>query len=164
MSEAPVKSKGSKKKQRIGHGHPDALAARATGFDESVPRGWIHPTGKFFATNHHWEAITRMLHKKASKDPEKGERDAHLAYSLGWISIGHGGATNAIGHKSVFDGADHPAVEALRKLVAKIPHFSLRIEKQIGKRDPESGRHADFDVSEYDLDLFIRRGRLRKTT
>jgi hypothetical protein len=63
----------------------------------------------------------------------------------------------------VFDQPDHPAMRTLRKVVAGIPHFSLRIEKQLGALDPVTGKHEDFDVREYDLMFFLRRGRLRET-
>lgn len=158
-----VKAKTSKKKQRIGHVYQGQRPVVATASEEGeIPRGWIHPNGKFFSTNHHWDTISDHVGEGTSSDPETGERNAHIAYARGWISIGHGGVINAIGHKSTFESTSHPAVVMLRKLVAKIPHFSLRVEKQIGKLDPESGRHEDFDVQEYDLDYFIKRGRLRK--
>lgn len=159
-----MKAKSSKKKQRIGHIHQGARPAPVAADGEDVPRGWIHPGGKFISTNHHWDAISEHLGDSRTSDPEIGERNAHVAYSRGWISIGHGGVINAIGHENTFDTSEHPAVATLRKLVAKVPHFSLRVEKQIGKLDPETGRHEDFDVREYDLDYFIKRGRLRKTT
>jgi len=158
----PIKTK--KKAARIRHVYGRELAASEADGWEAIPRGWIRPDGKFFKTKQHWIKISGYLgHKGATrKDPEQGEKNAHAAYSLGWISIGHGGALNAVGHKSSFDLAKHPGVQTLRKLLSSVPQFSIRIERQMGKIDPETGMHEDFDVREYDLDLFIRHGRLRK--
>lgn len=155
------KSRGT----RIGHVYHGSRMGKTTENLGDVPRGWIHPDGRFFKTKHHWNAISDQLGDgEQYDDPAEGERNAHKAYSRGWISIGHGGALNAVGHKSTFDTDTHPAVETLRKLVSKVPHFTFRVEKQLGKLNSDSGRHEDFDVKEYDLDWFIRRGRLRKPT
>jgi hypothetical protein len=159
---APVKSK--KKATRIGHVYHGARPVDSLDDMDSIPRGWINPNGKFIRTKHHWSAISAQVGKGMTSDPELGERNAHKAYALGWISLGHGGILNAVGHKNTFDSILHPAVVALRKILSKVPHFSFRIERQIGKVDLDKGRHEDFDVREYDLDPFIRSGKLRKYT
>ncbi len=152
----------SKKKKRIGHVYGAAPVMDPAAAWDAVPRGWIHPSGKFVKTKEHWKTICSRLGERKANPAEVGERFAHRAYAEGWISLGHGGVFNAVGHRSTFEKATHPALETLRKLVTQSPHFALRIERQFGKIDPESGRHADFDVKEYDLDLFIKRGRLKK--
>jgi hypothetical protein len=58
---------------------------------------------------------------------------------------------------------DHPAVEALRKLLADQPHLSIQVEVQIGNYVPSRGVHEDFELKEYNLDVLIKRGRLRQT-
>lgn len=155
-----MKVKGRKKTSRIRHDTTGTLIVRPT--EEAPPRGWIHPNGKFFESVHHWQDISKYLKLSGADDPDQGERNAHVAYARGWISLGHGGAFNAIGHEKIFSSPDAPAIATLRKQVAKVPHFALRVEKQIGEIDLGSGRHEDFDVAEYDLEVFIRRGRLRR--
>lgn len=152
-----------KGKRRIGHLYVDQPrpAERREEWD-SIPRGWISPEGKFFRTRFHWASIASRFKQPRAEDPEVGERSAHQAYAKGWISLGHAGVLNAIGHESVLKSANHPAVATLRRLVSKLPHFSLRVEKQLGGIDAETGRHEDFDVREYDLGFFVRRGKLRK--
>jgi len=143
-----------------------------------MPRGWIDPEGRFRPSNVHWEAIRTFIEqkknarrrlKKPSDDTDEdlselGERAAQKAYSMGWISLSHGGVLNAVGHKSAFHAKRSPALATLRRLLARVPHSTVRIETQIGKIDPETGRHEDFDVQEYELSLFVRRGTLRKVT
>lgn len=132
------------------------------------PRGWITPEGRFLETKEHWRSITcqfrrhesRSLDKISSEQIAEGERIAQLAYSLGWISLGHAGELNAIGHAKTFGAVQHPAVATLRKLWTDAPELSVHVELQIGAFDPSLGVHEDFDVKEYDLDRFIKRGRL----
>lgn len=130
----------------------------------SIPRGWISPKGTFFRTREHWKTICRKVGPKDADPTEAGDASSHRAYSKGWISIGHGGALNVIAHKRTLESRAHPGVARLRRLLAHCPHFALRVEKQLGKLDPETGKHQDFEIREYDLDYFIKRGRLRKTT
>ena len=101
--------------------------------------------------------------EEAPEEAEAAERNAHLAYGLGWISVGHAGKLNAIGHQNTFDARHHPAVATLRKLLAELPHLSIQIEVQIGNYLPSRGVHEDFELKEYDLDILIKRGRLRQT-
>lgn len=142
-----------------------------------MPRGWIDPEGQFRPSNVHWEAIRSFIERKKAKRGRKGsddsseedlaelgERAAQKAYALGWISLSHGGVLNAVGHKDAFHSKHSPALATLRRLLARVPHSTVRIETQIGKIDPHTGRHEDFDVQEYELALFVRRGTLRKVT
>jgi hypothetical protein len=68
---------------------------------------------------------------------------------------------NAIGHQRTFSTSNHPAVVTLRKILAEVPHLSIQIELQIGEFIPSRGVHEDFELQEYDLDYFIKRGRLK---
>lgn len=134
---------------------------------EIAPRGWIDPDGKFRASKAHWAEIRSFLgksrrRKKVTDDAEEGERLAQQAYSLGWISLSHGGVLNAVGHKNTFVSKRSAAAATLRKLLTRAPQATIRIETQIGAIDPETGRHEDFEVQEYDLGIFVRRGALRK--
>jgi hypothetical protein len=151
----------AKGKGRIGHVYANAHGAHAEEWD-AVPRGWITPEGKFLSTREHWSMIATRFGIKGGADPEIGERAAHRAYAGGWISIGHGGALNAIGHETVWDRELHPAIRTLRELVAKLPHDMLRVETQRGNLNPETGRHEDFDIRECELEFFIKRGKLRR--
>ena len=89
------------------------------------------------------------------------ERYAHLAYIHGWISVGHAGKLNVIAHQRTFEMRGHPAVTTLRQLLAELPHLSIQVETQIGDYLPSRGVHEDFELKEYDLDVLIKRGRLR---
>jgi hypothetical protein len=139
--------------------------------DDHVPRGWINPLGKFFKTKEHWASInshfrrpdTRSLGtEEAPEEAASAERTAHLAYSHGWISVGHAGKLNAIGHLKTFEKINHPAVTMLRQLLANQPYLTIQVETQIGPFDPSRGLHEDFALKEYDLDILIKRGRLRE--
>ncbi|MGK5082090.1 hypothetical protein WDW37_02205 [Bdellovibrionota bacterium FG-1] len=156
-------------KQRIRHLFPHNAGIPN---DDQVPRGWITPQGHFHKTKEHWTSInaqfrrpdTRAVGKdEAPEEAELAEKNAHLAYSLGWISVGHAGKLNAIGHQKTFEASYHPAVTTLRTLLAALPHLSIQIEIQIGNYVPSRGTHEDFHVKEYDLDILIKRGRLRHT-
>lgn len=156
-------------KQRIRHLFPHNVAIPQT--DESIPRGWITPQGHFLKTKQHWASInshfrrpdTRSVAKEeAPEEVEEAQRNAHLAYSLGWISVGHAGKLNAVGHRRTFEALRHPAVSMLQKLLAEVPHLTIQIELQVGTYLPAKGVHEDFDVREYDLDVLIKRGRLRQ--
>lgn len=138
--------------------------------DEQVPRGWITPQGSFLKTKEHWASInshfrrpdTRAAGKEeAPEEAEVAERNAHLAYSHGWISVGHAGKLNAIGHRKTFEAIRHPAVATLQTLLAGQPHLTIQVEIQIGDYLPSRGVHEDYDLKEYDLDILIKRGRLR---
>ncbi len=66
---------------------------------------------------------------------------------------------NAIGHEKTFSSTQHPAVTTLRRLWAfSRPFDSCRI--QMGAFNPSLGVHENYDVKEFDLDRFIKRGRL----
>ncbi len=154
-------------KQRIRHLHPHNGVLET---DERIPRGWITPQGQFLKTKEHWASInshfrspdTRSKSKEdAADEAAEAERIAHLAYSLGWISVGHAGKLNAIGHQRIFGVGNHPAVTTLRKLLAQAPELSILIETQLGDYLPSRGMHEDFELREYDLDILIKRGRLR---
>jgi hypothetical protein len=154
-------------KQRIRHIFPHNGGILA---DDRVPRGWITPLGRFIKTKEHWVSInchfrrpdTRALKKEeAPEEAEAAERNAHLAYSQGWISVGHAGKLNAIGHERTFQATGHPAVETLRKLLAEMPDLVIQVEVQLGGFVPHKGVHEDFKIEEYDLDILIKRGRLR---
>ena len=112
-----VKAKTSKKKARIGHVYQGARAPVVTGERSDVPRGWIHPSGKFFSTTHHWDAISDHLGDKGPRDPETGERNAHIAYSRGWISIGHGGVLAALLYLTLGTGL-RPVPRSLPRVLA----------------------------------------------
>lgn len=140
-----------------------------------TPRGWIDPDGHFRPSSVHWEAIRSLIEKKKrgrrsratgtdEDHAELGERAAQRAYAMGWISLSHGGVLNAVGHRNVFHSKRSPALATLRRLLARVPHSTVRIETQIGKIDTRTGRHEDFDVQEYELSLLVRRGTLRKVT
>jgi hypothetical protein len=132
------------------------------------PRGWISPEGRFLETKEHWRSITYQFKRPESRsvpqispeDEAEGERVAQLAYHHGWISLGHAGELNAIGHERTLRSLQGPAVLALRKLLSNAPELSIHIELQIGSFDPSLGVHENFDVRMYDLDRFIKRGRL----
>lgn len=132
------------------------------------PRGWITPEGRFLETKEHWRSITyqfrrpevRSLAQPTPEEIAEGERIAQLAYHLGWISTGHAGELNAIGHERVFRTIQNPAVGALRKLLSDSGELVIHVELQLGIYNPSLGVHEDFDVREYDLDRFIKRGRL----
>jgi hypothetical protein len=165
MSTRPTKIKRPKKSredERIRHARNHGESAHDPYGWDLIPRGWIHPDGKFFKTKDHWKTIGPRIGVEETENPETGEKHAHRAYSLGWISIGHGGALNAIAHERVFRSTQHTALTALRKLLSGLPHEVLRIEKQIGDLEPESGKHEDFDVMECDLRVFVKHGKLRK--
>jgi hypothetical protein len=139
--------------------------------DENVPRGWISPQGHFLKTKEHWASInshfrrpdTRTAGKEEEpEEAEVAERNAHLAYSHGWISVGHAGKLNAIGHQRTFETTNHPAVATLRTLLAELPHLSIQVEIQIGNYVPSRGVHEDFALKECDLDILIKRGKLRQ--
>lgn len=156
-------------KQRIRHIFPHNAGIPN---DENVPRGWITPQGHFLKTKEHWASInshfrrpdTRTAEKgEAPEEAEEAERNAHLAYSLGWISVGHAGKLNAIGHQKTFEATSHPAVATLQTLLAEMPHLTIQVEVQIGNYLPARGHHEDFMVKEFDLDILIKRGRLRQT-
>lgn len=132
------------------------------------PRGWITPEGRFLETKEHWRSITcqfrrpevRSMSQISSDEAAEGERTAQLAYYQGWISLGHAGELNAIGHQKTFSSPQNPALATLRKLLAESPALAIRVEMQVGPFNPKLGVHEDFDVREYDLDRFIKRGRL----
>jgi hypothetical protein len=132
------------------------------------PRGWITPEGRFLETKEHWRSITCQFRRPEirsddSVSPEEnaeGERVAQLAYSHGWISLGHAGELNAIGHERTFRSTQNPAALALRQLLSDSPELSIHVELQIGMYNPSLRAHEDFDVRTYDLDRFIKRGRL----
>lgn len=157
-------------KQRIRHLFPHNGGITST--DDRVPRGWITPAGHFLRTKQHWASIyshfrrpeTRSFSKdEAPEDAEAAEKTAHLAYSQGWISVGHAGKLNAIGHRRTFEAHNHPAVVTLRKLLAEMPELTIQVETQVGAFIPSRGVHEDFELREYDLDILIKRGRLRQT-
>jgi hypothetical protein len=154
-------------KQRIRHIFPHNGGLIT---DERIPRGWITPQGAFFKTKQHWASINSHFRRPENRSiglaelPEEGEaaeRNAHLAYSQGWISVGHAGKLNAIGHRTTFEVYHHPAVVTLRKLLEHMPELTIQIETQIGEYIPSRGVHEDFELKEYDLDILIKRGRLR---
>jgi hypothetical protein len=156
-------------KQRIRHLFPHNAGIAN---DDQIPRGWITPQGHFLKTKEHWASInshfrrpdTRAVGKdEAPEEAETAERNAHLAYSQGWISVGHAGKLNAIGHRKTFEATHHPAVATLRKLLADQPHLTIQVEVQIGIFVAARGVHEDFEIKEYDLDILIKRGRLRQT-
>jgi hypothetical protein len=139
--------------------------------DQLVPRGWITPQGSFLKTKEHWVSIlshfrrpeSRSLEKQeAPEEADAAERNAQLAYSLGWISVGHAGKLNAIGHQKTFQAVRHPAVETLRRLLAEMPFRTIQIELQLGVYVHSSGVHEDFELKEFDLEFLLRRGRLRQ--
>ena len=155
----------SKNKRRIRHiYHHDGLEADGN----KSPRGWITPEGRFLETKEHWRSITcqfrrpeiRSLNPAPPEEVADGERIAQLAYSHGWISLGHAGELNAIGHERTFSSVQNPAVLSLRKLLSNAPELVIHVELQVGPFNPSLGIHEDFDVREYDLDRFIKRGRL----
>ncbi len=157
-----------KPKQRIRHIFPHNAGIPN---DDHMPRGWITPQGFFHKTKEHWVSInshfrrpdTRSVGKEeAPEEADAAERNAHLAYSLGWISVGHAGKLNAIGHKKTFEAINHPAVATLSQLLANQPHFSIQIEVQIGNYVPALGVHEDYELKDYDLNVLIKRGRLRQ--
>lgn len=138
--------------------------------DDQVPRGWITPEGRFLKTKEHWTSINchfrrpdaRSLPKEdAQEEAEAAERNAHLAYNMGWVSVGHAGKLNAIGHDRTFKMRNHPAVVTLRKLLAEIPQFVIQVETQLGNYVPSRGVHEDFELKEYDLGFLVKHGRLR---
>jgi hypothetical protein len=154
-------------KQRIRHIFPHNGGIQN---DERVPRGWITPQGRFIKTKEHWVSIschfrrpdTRSLKKEeAPEEAESAERTAHLAYNQGWISVGHAGKLNAIGHEHTFKIGNHPAVETLRKLLGTLGDLTIQVEVQLGHFLPSKGVHEDFELKEFDLDILIKRGRLR---
>jgi hypothetical protein len=131
------------------------------------PRGWINPEGRFHETKEHWRSITYQFKRpeirsitQSQEEIEEGERVAQLAYSLGWISLGHAGELNAIGHVRTFELTNHPAALTLRKLLSTIVEPSLHVELQVGRFNPSLGVHEDYLVKECDLERFIKRGRL----
>jgi len=155
-------------KQRIRHLFPHNGGLIT---DERIPRGWINPTGHFMKTKQHWASINshfrrpefRSIHKEeAPEEADIAEKAAHLAYSQGWISIGHAGKLNAIGHKTTFEVINHPAVLTLRGLLAELPDLTIQIETQIGDYIPSKGLHEGFELRDYDLEILIKRGRLRQ--
>jgi hypothetical protein len=140
--------------------------------NDHIPRGWITPLGHFLKTKEHWVSInshfrrleTRALGKEeAAEDAEAAERNAHLAYSLGWISVGHAGKLNAIAHQKTFQVRHHPAVVTLRSILAQAPESTIQIELQMGSYVSARGVHEDFELIECDLDILIKRGNLRST-
>lgn len=156
-------------KQRIRHLYPHDGALET---EDPIPRGWITPQGQFLRTKEHWASINSHFRSPGARAKTKeeaadeatiAERTAHLAYSLGWVSIGHAGKLNAIAHERVFQAINHPAVQTLRKLLAETPELSIQIETQIGSFMPTTGVHEDFQVKEYDLDILLKRGRLRES-
>lgn len=158
-------------KQRIRHLFPHNVAGDSA-HDQHVPRGWITPQGHFLKTKQHWASITSHFRRpdtravgkdEAPEEAEEAQRNAHLAYSLGWISVGHAGKLNAIGHRRTFEATRHPAVATLQTLLSQVPHLTIQIELQIGNYLPSKGVHEDFDVRDYELDVLIKRGRLRQT-
>ena len=132
------------------------------------PRGWITPDGRFLETKEHWRSIVcqfrrpeiRSVNPVSPEETAEGERIAQLAYHLGWLSLGHAGELNAIGHERTFRSSLTPAALALRKLLSNSPELSIHVELQIGNFNPSLGVHENFDVRTYDLDRFIKRGRL----
>ncbi len=155
-------------KERIRHLYPHNAGIPNT---NEVPRGWINPLGQFLRTKEHWASInshfrrleTRAVGKEeAPEDAEAAERNAHLAYKLGWISVGHAGKLNAIGHQRTFEARHHPAVQTLRQLLAQAPALTIQIELQRGDFISSRGVHEDFELLDYDLDILIKRGRLRQ--
>lgn len=156
-------------KQRIRHLFPHNGGILT---DERVPRGWINPQGHFLKTKEHWVSINSHFRRPEARsittievpeDAEEAEKAAHLAYSLGWISVGHAGKLNAIGHQRTFEARNHPAVTALRTVLANVPALSIQIEIQIGNYIPSQGVHEDYDLREFDLDILLKHGRLRQS-
>lgn len=155
-------------KQRIRHLFPHDGTLQT---DDRIPRGWITPQGKFLRTKEHWASInshfrrpdTRSLSKEeAAEEATTAERTAQLAYSLGWISVGHAGKLNAVAHKQTFEARHHPAVTTLRRLLEKAPALLIQIETQLGAYLASTGVHEDYELKDYDLDVLIKRGRLRQ--
>ena len=155
----------SEAKRRIRHiYHHDGPITDASKF----PRGWISPEGRFLETKEHWRSITYQFKRPETRSvpeitPEEaaeGERLAQLAYHHGWISLGHAGELNAIGHERTFRSLQGPAILTLRKLLSNSPELSIHIELQTGTFNPSLGVHESYDVRRYDLDRFIKRGRL----
>jgi len=153
------------KKRRIRHIYHHEGANPAW---DKHPRGWITPDGRFLETKEHWKSITSQFKRPeidspgslSAEDLAEGERIAQLAYNLGWLSLGHAGELNAIGHEKILKATLSPAKLTLQKLLSDTPDLKIHIELQIGRFDPSSGVHEDFDVREYDLDRFVKRGRL----
>ena len=107
---------------------------------------------------------TRSLGKEeVPEEAEAAEKNAHLAYNQGWISVGHAGQLNAIGHQRTFEKIGHPAVITLRQILATMPELTIQIETQMGNYSPSRGVHETFELREYDLDFLIKRGRLRQS-
>ena len=140
--------------------------------DERVPRGWITPQGQFFKTKEHWASIYSLFRNvddrtktgaEIADENLAAEKAVQLAYSLGWVSVGHAGKLNAVAHERIFQISGHPAVLTLRKLLANLPELVMPVETQIGDYSPSSGVHEDFAMKEYDLDILIKRGRLRES-
>jgi hypothetical protein len=156
-------------KQRLRQLYPHHSAILNT----EIPRGWINQTGHFLKTKEHWASINSCFRRPEiraattseleEEEAKAAERNAHLAYSLGWISVGHAGKLNAVGHERTFQVGRHPAVLTLRKLLEPVPELTIQIEIQLGNFNPSAGLHEDFDVRDYDLDFLIKRGRLRQT-
>jgi hypothetical protein len=159
-------------KQRIRHIFPHNAGSPAhSPANDTIPRGWITPQGHFHKTKEHWVTIsshfrrpeTRAIDKEeAPEEADAAEKNAHLAYSLGWISVGHAGKLNAIGHRNTFEALNHPAVATLRKILADQPFLVITVETQVGRFVPARGVHEDFELRECDLDILIKRGRLRQ--
>ena len=57
----------------------------------------------------------------------------------------------------------HPALITLRELLASMPELTIQIETQVGNYDPSRGVHENFELKEYNLDILIKRGRLRES-
>jgi hypothetical protein len=138
--------------------------------EERIPRGWITPQGQFLKTKEHWASIYSHFRKVDDRTKTKAEiededrdseRAAQLAYSLGWISVGHAGKLNAVAHEKVFQVSLHPAVLTLQKLLAEVPYATIPIETQIGAYLPSEGVHTDYALKEYDVSFLIKRGKLK---
>jgi hypothetical protein len=136
---------------------------------DKYPRGWITPEGRFLKTKEHWKSITCQFRRtdvnsagpvSSDEDIEDGERISQLAYSLGWVSLGHAGKLNAIGHDRILRSFQNPAKMTLQQLLSDTAELAIHVELQIGRFDPSLGVHEDFVVKEFDLDRFIKRGRL----
>jgi hypothetical protein len=153
-------------KERIRHLYPHDGALQ---IQDLIPRGWITSEGQFFKTKDHWASINSHFRRpdarsrtrdKVAEEAAASDRTAQLAYSLGWISLGHAGKLNAIAHERTFEKIIHPATLTLRELLKEMPYHSIEIETQIGDYNPSKGVHEDYELREYDLTVLIRRGRL----
>ena len=94
--------------------------------------GWIAPDGEFHEMdpeqNHTSFIMEHLGMDDDNIDEFENRTSSDIARSNGWISVGHAGDPNAMGHRKYLDDPNHPATRTLARMVANL-HPDLKKER-----------------------------------